>query len=351
MTDYLLKNKKLLNEDITTFIYNNEAFSNKLTNINTLFKLRYTYKDINLRDKVDVYKFSKENKNNINILKNVINDFITLLKFLNNKRKEGNNIENDISEESKIYEVIDKIKDQFSPYFIKIFENNDGLTIDKTSSIFDFYLKLVYENAMKEIKDYQVDLDDESIKVINEYYQQDQKKLLISKKDFSCALRLFITLILLPEEDKEKKIKSNRNNVVNYLKSSDLWKEDIYNSEDFNKTLNELKLINAQINQIIQLYEILGKDIEDNFIDDIKEEIGEKPPAKKDDVAKKNTEDNNPSNNNSDIGNNEDDTNDNVTKNIFEKKSAVDNDNDDDEEEEDPFAKKEQSDDDGDDSD
>ena len=117
---------------------------------------------------------------------------------------------------------------------------------------------------------------------------------LISKKDFSCALRLFITLILFPEQDKENKIKSNRNNVLDYLKSSDLWKKDIYDNEDFNKTLKELKLINAQINQIIQLYEVLGKDIEDNFIDDIKEEIGEKP---------KNTEDNNPLNNNRDNDN------------------------------------------------
>ena len=47
--------------------------------------------------------------------------------------------------------------------------------------------------------------------------------------------------VFIQEEDKENKIKSNRNNLVNYLRSSDLWKSDIYNNEDFNKSLNELK--------------------------------------------------------------------------------------------------------------
>ena len=55
------------------------------------------------------------------------------------------------------------------------------------------------------------------------------------------SLLLSRNIILLQEEDKENKIKSNRNNLVNYLSSLDLWKSDIYNNEDFNKSLNELK--------------------------------------------------------------------------------------------------------------
>ena len=132
---------------------------------------------------------------------------------------------------------------------IKIFENNDSLTIDKTSEIFDYYLKCIYKDVMNEIKKYQDNLDDNSKETIKNYYQK-EKKNYISKKDFAYSIRLFTTLILLPEEDKENKIKSNRNNVVNYLRSSDLWKSDIYDNEDFNKNLNELKSINTQINQL-----------------------------------------------------------------------------------------------------
>ena len=76
-----------------------------------------------------------ENKNNIPLCKDMIHNFITLIKFLNDKKNEGNDI--DIKEESKIYEVINKIKDRISYKFIKIFENKDDLTIDKTTSIFE----------------------------------------------------------------------------------------------------------------------------------------------------------------------------------------------------------------------
>ena len=37
--------------------------------------------------------------------------------------------------------------------------------------------------------------------------------------------------------------------------------------------LNKLKIINAHINQIVDLYDKLGKDIEDNFYDDVKKQI------------------------------------------------------------------------------
>ena len=268
MTD-LLKNKKLLNENITEFIYNNEAFSNELTNLITLFKNRYIHKNLNILDKVVIYQFYKDIKGNINLSKIIINDFIKLIKLLNDKKKEGNNNENIITEQSKIYEVVDKSKN-FSDIFIKKFENNDGLTIDKTNSIFEYYLKLIYEDVKNEIKKYQEELDNKSIEKLNNYYKE---KHLITKKDFAYAIRLFITLVLLPEEDKINKIKSNRNNLVNYLKSSDLWNKEIYDNDGFNKNLNDLKKINFHINQIIYLYEVLVKDIEDNFLEDVEEEI------------------------------------------------------------------------------
>ena len=271
MTDLLLKNKKLLNDDITGFIYNNELFSNQITDIMTLFEKRYNTKNLSIYDKVAIYKFSEGNKSNI-FIKNMINDFITLIKFLNNKRKENNtNKENDITEETKFYELVDKLKDSLSnTNFIKMFEQNEGLTIDKTTAIFLYYLKLIYKDLEKEIKNYQINLKDESKEIINNYYKEEHT---ITKKDFASAIRLFITLVLYLEEDKDNKIQSNCNNIVNYLKSSDLWNKDIYSNDDFNKNLNELKSFNIQINQIINLYHFLGEDIEDNFYNDVKEQI------------------------------------------------------------------------------
>ena len=151
-----------------------------------------------------------------------------------------------------------------------MFENNDSLTINKTYEIFEYYLKLIYEDIKNEIKKYQIKLDNESIKEIENIYS---KENIIDKKNFAHAIRLFTTLVLFLEENKEKKIKSNLNNVINYLKAPDLWDKALYENEDFNSNLNKLKLINAHINQIIYLYDILGKDIEDNFCDDVKKQI------------------------------------------------------------------------------
>ena len=120
---------------------------------------------------------------------------------------------------------------------------------------------------------------------------------MFKKNELVYAIRLFITLILFLEEDKEKKIKSNKNNIVNYLKSNDLWNNinDI-NDDTFINDLNKLKSTNVQINQIISLYEYLGKDIDDNYFDDVKLKI--KSENKNNDYDDDNNDDNREENNN-----------------------------------------------------
>jgi len=267
MTDLLLKNKKLLNDEITEFIYNNEVFSNEIADSITSFKKLFNCKKIDIHDKTDIYKFCTENKGNTHLYKDMINDFITLIKFLNEKRKEDNNKDDNIKEESKIYEILNKFQGKISDNFIEIFRSKEGLTIDKTPEIFEYYLKSIYEDVSAEINEYQIELDDDSKNIIDIYSYH------INKEDFAHAIRLFMTLVLFLEDDKENKIKSNRNNIINYLKAPDLWNKDIDDKQTFYSNLNELKQINAQINQIIPLYELLGKDIADNFFDEVKKMI------------------------------------------------------------------------------
>jgi len=101
--------------------------------------------------------------------------------------------------------VINKnLKESVSDNFIKIFENNDGMTVDKTLSIFDYYLKTISKSIIAEINDYQEkELNNDSIASIENYYKKNDP--LISKKDFSIAIRLFTSLVLFQEKDKEKK--------------------------------------------------------------------------------------------------------------------------------------------------
>ena len=279
MTEVLLRNKKLLNNNITEIIYNDEVFTNEISDLITMFKKRYGHQNINIYDKVAIYDFYKDNQKNSYICAIIINDFITLLKYkeekieIANENEEKSNIT--INEETKIYEIVNKLKDNFSNIFIKLFENNESLTFNKTCEIFFYYLKLIFQLVEEELNNYKNELGEESKEALNNYFNN---KHLINKKDFSRAIRLFTTLVLFLEENKEKKIKNNRNNIVNYLRANDLWESDIYNNEDFNKNLNELKLFNIQINQIISLFKILGTDIEENLYEDIKKEKEKEKP-------------------------------------------------------------------------
>ena len=111
------------------------------------------------------------------------------------------------------------------------------------------------ENDKENEKDKKNQLDEETIKHLDKYFEKEEK--IISKEDLENAIRLFISLVLFREKDKENKIKSNRKNLIDYLKSPDLWDNKIYKDEKFNLNLNELKLCNIQINQTLWLYNYL----------------------------------------------------------------------------------------------
>jgi hypothetical protein len=266
MTDLLLKNKKLLNEDIIEFNYNNEVFNNEVNDLITSFKNNYAISKISQDDKEILYLFIKGNENNTIFYKNIINNFITLLKYLIDLKKDDKKEKDDnTSENSKIYEILEKLKDSLSKEFLSIFEEKNELTVNKTSELFENYLKLIYKYVKDEIKEYQVELEEKELNVkkkkLEEYYEKESS--LISKDNFETAIRLFMTLVLFREEDKVNKIKSNQKNIVDYLKAKDLWDKNIYNDKKFPENLNLLKNINIKINQIVFLIDIKEEDISD----------------------------------------------------------------------------------------
>ena len=239
----------------------------------------------------------------------MIKDFITLIKYLNENKKE-NNIEMTINKEEKIYVVTDKLKDKIK-YLNNLFENNNSLTIDKTLDIFEYYLKVIYKNVSSELKEYQEDLDDNLNDKLNKFYL---KSHFINKKDLAQVIRIFITLVLFREDDKEKenKIQKNNNNIMNYLRAQDLWNYNIDNNEKFTKDFDVLKSMNIKIKQIIYLYKFLGKDIDDNFFDDVEKKEEEEEQVENNESEKDDDSDEKSNNNNDEDNNEENENNDEV---------------------------------------
>ena len=297
LTELFLQNKKLLNEEINVkFIYNNEVFENEIKDMITLFKNNYIVKDISLNDKEIIDNFIKNNEGNLDKYQDSINDFITLIQYLNNKKRGE---KDNVSENSLIYDTLKNIKDIISPDFFSIFKEKEQLTVNKISDIFNYYLKLIFKDIKKEIKKYQIQnengkrdqLDEKTIKQLNVYFEK--KKSIINKKDLENAIRIFISLVLFRERDKENKIKLNHKNLIDYLKSPDLWDNKKYIEQEFNKSLDELKLCNIKINQTLWLYNYLVGN----------EEIEEYIKNKNNNSAFSNSIDNESNNNSEDDGN------------------------------------------------
>ena len=213
MTNSLLKNKKLLNYDLIGFNFNNEVFSYEISDLISNFK--YDKMDINIDDKEVIYKFINENAGNNEKYKIIINNFITLIEYLNKMEKEKND---KINENTKICEIeIVKNLKNISEDFRKIFQekqqdkNNPivNLTVSKITNIFDYFLKLIFKYVKKDIEQYQEKkeinkqekeknkiiyyLDDNLINSLDEIFKKD---MVIQKGDLASAIRLFITLVL-----------------------------------------------------------------------------------------------------------------------------------------------------------
>ena len=277
MTDLLLKNKKLLNNYISYFIYNDDLFNNEINEYISDFNDNYKIIDIDVEDKKIIFTITKDYKENKNILKNIINDFINLIKYLNEIKNNYNANNKEISEYTIITEILKNLNN-ISKEFNLLFENRINFTVNKITSIFDYYLKLIFNEIKEEIKNYQISnnnnkLDEKTIDQLDEYYE---KEHLIKKEDLKTSLRLFMSLVMFREENKENKIKNNCIiNVIDYLNTKDLWNKNLFENENFYENLNELKKFNIHINQILWLYNYTNRDNNDNYFEEMEKYMKE----------------------------------------------------------------------------
>ena len=337
MTNILLKNKKLLNNKLIGFNYNNEVFSNKIDDLICNFKYGDMKIGLGIDDKVTIYNYIIDNDGNNEKYKIIINNFITLIEYLN-KLKENN----EINENTKINEI-DIIKNQknISKDFQDIFKDkndkgNNDLIISKIPNLFDYYLKLIFKYIKKDIEKYQekienkkerdekkkkykvgdtkeessddkeninesdekkkkykegdtkeesdndkeeikekqkFNLDEKIIQKLNNIFEE--KEMIITKESLALAIRLFINLVLYRDKDKDKDkiIKSNRKNIIEYLKEKDLWEINLYNNELFEENLGKIKSLNIKIKEILWLYYYLIDNKDEGFEVEVKEHL------------------------------------------------------------------------------
>ena len=271
MTNSFLKNKKLLNDDLIGFNFDNEVFSIELNDVISNFK--YDRININIDDKVIIYDFVTQNKENNSKYKEIINNFISLIEYLNERNNEKDKT---INESTKICDIkIVKNLENISKDFKEIFageeqknkNSSSNLNVNKLINIFEYYLKLIFKYVKKDIEKYlekktKRETENGKMYYLGEKLNNSLEEILknnkiIQKEDLITAIRLFITLILFREKDNEKgtKIKFNKKNIVEYLESKDLWDSSICNNTTrFKEDLSKIKELNIKIKDVLYLY-------------------------------------------------------------------------------------------------
>ena len=187
---------------------------------------------------------------------------MSLIEHLNNIKKNKQENDSVVKGHTKIVDILKNFDFNTSNEFLTIFDEKNKFTINKVFEIFYNYLLIIFDEIKGEIRNYQENievssenqLNEKSMEKLDEFFQ---KQNLINPEDLEIAIKLFITLVLFREKDKENKIKFNRKNIVDYLKQSDFWNDEIYSNEKFNENLEELKLYNIKINNIMMLYDFL----------------------------------------------------------------------------------------------
>ena len=283
MTELLLKNRKLFNDSIINFVYSNEKLEFENTKIITEFNRLYKIEKLNLRDKITLYQFYKDNEEkNIDFFQKITNNFNQLILFLN-KNKKSLNKENEnaliLKDDDRIIEVLEKIiKDSDKESFKNLFRKSDSLIISKTTYLFLYYRDLIFNKISKALKEYQIDLDDEQKDGIEKCFK---KQTIINEKVFKDAIRSFIVFFLNCEKDKGNNIKQNENNIINYFDIPDIWDITISSLGNFKEELNNISQLNIKVNQILSLYIYLGDDFDSKYFEDVQRELDKEKEIKK----------------------------------------------------------------------
>ena len=263
MTDSLVKNKKLVNNELKEFSFNNEVFNNEITDIISNFNNNYKEIPINLTDKVIIYNFI-EGRRSLERYKNMINDFIALINYLNKSSKDKNNT---ISSSTKIIDIVKNLNNISEEDFPKLFQD-ENLIVGKITDIFNCFLKLIFKDVKEDIKKHQEQNTRKDYKLEDKDF----------KKELAEAIRKFITLVLFREEeiDKDKKIKDNEKNIVDYLKKKDLWKSYDDDKSSIETNLLKIKGLLIKIKEIVYFYDYLVGTSDEIFENEIVEYIKEK---------------------------------------------------------------------------
>ena len=131
MTELLIRNKKLFNDNIINFIYKNEDLAFDNNDIITIFNSNQN-KQIDLNDKILLYEFYEAHQEDINLFVDIIDVFNQVIMFVNYNIK-NNKISDKIKGTKPISNTFEFLGDKISSMFKDIFKSQQNLSDEESN--------------------------------------------------------------------------------------------------------------------------------------------------------------------------------------------------------------------------
>ena len=256
----LLPNKCLFNEkNIKYIIYQNEGFRNINSDFLIKFAKIYGEKELDDKDKENIYNYISKNYNNFHVL---YDSFILLVNFLIDDYLE--------KKDTKICIFIDKIKKKyinFSRQFLDFFNDkgkgkdiNFNKLLNSILYMEDLCFYFLKDNINIKYKSF---LEEEQKKNIEEYFNLKHKDEIITKKEISSAVRRYITRFLL--DDNKKEDVDPDLELYKCLERQYLWSNKIFSEikDNFKELIKQYigePSFSLKVRNVLEFYNIIGKE-------------------------------------------------------------------------------------------
>ena len=246
----LLPGKKKFNNKIDYVIYQFEGFRNQNSSILSTFINMYPQKELNEEEKKILYEFRNE-QYSTEVLIKILFSMQLMITFYNEQSTWDNNTA--ISDTINGFPTYFKIPEETKSLF------RNPFTISQIISVYEYFELLCFEEFKKNVDpSYNQKISEEKKECIGKYFDKN-KNTLINKLIICTTIRKFISRSLVGiREDLE--IGENIELFSILLFKEDCWNKEIYNNNNFEQAIEQLKTLDIRVGEILDLYDILGGD-------------------------------------------------------------------------------------------
>ena len=278
--------KKFRINKINFIIYLFEGLRASHSSILLDYNAKYPPKKLNEDEEKKIEELSQINKSN-----KFYNEVFSSLQILMNEIVKGNyepsHLIYKIIETLPVYIILNKeLKNMFKETY-EYYLGEKIFSLNTLVSIFEYFEALCWKEIRKKVaEDCKLKISDEAKKYITEYFANDkEKKNLINQKNFTTALRRFISRSLAGSRQ-ESEIKLDALLHL-YINREDLWPKEFYNEINSEKFINEIFIICNNyfiVGNCLDLYDFLeGDNYLNEEIDKNKGKLEEKNKDKNED--------------------------------------------------------------------